>query len=229
MYVRCRILWWTQQLRRPAATVPFIIPAGSCFILGSRTERVYNFLPKKKKKKIIVRFRFYCGILFFLRAFILRGINWPEVCECVWLCSNICTCVHVCLLASDLIVSVVIMFVCHLQINGQDVQDREEAMATLSNDECRNIVLLVARPEMQVRHDPTLALTYCIFWPLNETPTVGLSMLLTNYSPEGFSFTLYLLRVNLSSLGLPPPPLSTATTTPLGSHHWDTSSCFIFM
>lgn len=153
-----------------------------------------------------MRFRFYCGTLFFLRAFILRGINWPEVCECVWLCSNICTCVHVCLLASDLIVSVVIMFVCHLQINGQDVQDREEAMATLSNDECRNIVLLVARPEMQVRHDPTLALTYCIFWPLNETPTVGLSMLLTNYSPEGFSFTLYLLRVNLSSLGLPPPP-----------------------
>lgn len=43
------------------------------------------------------------------------------------------------------------MFVCHLQINGHDVQDREEAMAALSNDECRNIVLLVARPEMQVR------------------------------------------------------------------------------
>ncbi|XP_070829189.1 PDZ domain-containing RING finger protein 4-like isoform X1 [Chaetodon trifascialis] len=37
-----------------------------------------------------------------------------------------------------------------LQINGQDVQDREEAMAALSNDECRNIVLLVARPEMQL-------------------------------------------------------------------------------
>ncbi|KAM3608622.1 uncharacterized protein V6R79_001801 [Siganus canaliculatus] len=37
-----------------------------------------------------------------------------------------------------------------LQINGQDVQDREEAMAVLSNDECRNIVLLVARPEMQL-------------------------------------------------------------------------------
>ncbi|XP_031715321.1 PDZ domain-containing RING finger protein 4 isoform X1 [Anarrhichthys ocellatus] len=37
-----------------------------------------------------------------------------------------------------------------LQINGQDVQDREEAMAALSNDESRNIVLLVARPEMQL-------------------------------------------------------------------------------
>nr|XP_046250053.1 PDZ domain-containing RING finger protein 4-like [Scatophagus argus] len=37
-----------------------------------------------------------------------------------------------------------------LQINGQDIQDREEAMAALSNDECRNIVLLVARPEMQL-------------------------------------------------------------------------------
>uniref|UniRef100_A0A672JLU0 PDZ domain containing ring finger 4 n=1 Tax=Salarias fasciatus TaxID=181472 RepID=A0A672JLU0_SALFA len=37
-----------------------------------------------------------------------------------------------------------------LQINGQDVQDREEAMAALSNDECRNIVLLVARPELQL-------------------------------------------------------------------------------
>ncbi|KAF7666477.1 hypothetical protein LDENG_00107350 [Lucifuga dentata] len=37
-----------------------------------------------------------------------------------------------------------------LQINGQDVQDREEAMAALSNEVWRNIVLLVARPEMQL-------------------------------------------------------------------------------
>ncbi|XP_017261117.1 PDZ domain-containing RING finger protein 4-like [Kryptolebias marmoratus] len=37
-----------------------------------------------------------------------------------------------------------------LQINGQDVQDREEAMAALSSDDCRNIILLVARPEMQL-------------------------------------------------------------------------------
>ncbi|TNN62727.1 PDZ domain-containing RING finger protein 4 [Liparis tanakae] len=36
------------------------------------------------------------------------------------------------------------------EINGQDVQDREEAMAALSNDNSRNIVLLVARPEMQL-------------------------------------------------------------------------------
>uniref|UniRef100_A0A671KG65 PDZ domain-containing protein n=1 Tax=Sinocyclocheilus anshuiensis TaxID=1608454 RepID=A0A671KG65_9TELE len=37
-----------------------------------------------------------------------------------------------------------------LQINGRDVQDRQEAVAVLSSEECRNIVLLVARPEMQV-------------------------------------------------------------------------------
>ncbi|XP_053111798.1 PDZ domain-containing RING finger protein 4 isoform X2 [Hemicordylus capensis] len=37
-----------------------------------------------------------------------------------------------------------------LQINGQDVQNREEAVALLSSDECRKIVLLVARPEMQL-------------------------------------------------------------------------------
>ncbi|KAF4094717.1 hypothetical protein G5714_023795 [Onychostoma macrolepis] len=36
-----------------------------------------------------------------------------------------------------------------LQINGRDVQDRQEAVAVFSNEECRNIVLLVARPEMQ--------------------------------------------------------------------------------
>ncbi|XP_029910599.1 PDZ domain-containing RING finger protein 4 [Myripristis murdjan] len=37
-----------------------------------------------------------------------------------------------------------------LQINGRDVQDREEAVAALSSEDCRNIVLLVARPEMQL-------------------------------------------------------------------------------
>ncbi|XP_007426562.1 PDZ domain-containing RING finger protein 4 [Python bivittatus] len=37
-----------------------------------------------------------------------------------------------------------------LQINGQDVQNREEAVAMLSHDECKKIVLLVARPEMQL-------------------------------------------------------------------------------
>ncbi|EMP39010.1 PDZ domain-containing RING finger protein 4 [Chelonia mydas] len=36
------------------------------------------------------------------------------------------------------------------QINGQDVQNREEAVALLSSDECKKIVLLVARPEMQL-------------------------------------------------------------------------------
>ncbi|XP_073476032.1 PDZ domain-containing RING finger protein 4 isoform X1 [Aquarana catesbeiana] len=35
-----------------------------------------------------------------------------------------------------------------LQINGQDIQNREEAVILLSNDECRKIVLLVARPDI---------------------------------------------------------------------------------
>uniref|UniRef100_A0A4W3J2J7 PDZ domain containing ring finger 4 n=1 Tax=Callorhinchus milii TaxID=7868 RepID=A0A4W3J2J7_CALMI len=37
-----------------------------------------------------------------------------------------------------------------IQINGRDVQDREEAVALLSSEESRNILLLVARPEMQL-------------------------------------------------------------------------------
>ncbi|KAI4898421.1 hypothetical protein NFI96_031807 [Prochilodus magdalenae] len=37
-----------------------------------------------------------------------------------------------------------------LQINGRDVQDREEAVALLSNEDTRNIVLLVTRPEAQM-------------------------------------------------------------------------------
>ncbi|KAM8974438.1 PDZ domain-containing RING finger protein 4 isoform 2-T2 [Pelodytes ibericus] len=35
-----------------------------------------------------------------------------------------------------------------LQINGQDIQNREEAVALLSSDECKKIVLLVARPDI---------------------------------------------------------------------------------
>ncbi|XP_041967096.1 PDZ domain-containing RING finger protein 4-like isoform X2 [Alosa sapidissima] len=37
-----------------------------------------------------------------------------------------------------------------LQINGQDVQDREEAVVALSSEDSRSIVLLVARPELQL-------------------------------------------------------------------------------
>ncbi|KAL7857874.1 hypothetical protein AOLI_G00179760 [Acnodon oligacanthus] len=37
-----------------------------------------------------------------------------------------------------------------LQINGCDVQDREEAVALLSNEDTKNIVLLVTRPEAQM-------------------------------------------------------------------------------
>uniref|UniRef100_A0A8D0CHT7 PDZ domain containing ring finger 4 n=1 Tax=Scleropages formosus TaxID=113540 RepID=A0A8D0CHT7_SCLFO len=37
-----------------------------------------------------------------------------------------------------------------VQINGRDVQNREEAVAALSNEDCRSLVLLVARPEIQL-------------------------------------------------------------------------------
>uniref|UniRef100_A0A8C8GGD3 PDZ domain-containing protein n=1 Tax=Oncorhynchus tshawytscha TaxID=74940 RepID=A0A8C8GGD3_ONCTS len=37
-----------------------------------------------------------------------------------------------------------------LQINGQDVQDRKEAVAVLSSEDTRKFVLLVARPEIQL-------------------------------------------------------------------------------
>ncbi|XP_061773030.1 PDZ domain-containing RING finger protein 4-like [Nerophis ophidion] len=37
-----------------------------------------------------------------------------------------------------------------LQINGRDVQEREAAMAALSKEDCRSILLLVARPEIQL-------------------------------------------------------------------------------
>ena len=34
------------------------------------------------------------------------------------------------------------------------MQDREEAVAVLSSEDCRNIMLLVARPELQVGNSP---------------------------------------------------------------------------
>lgn len=37
-----------------------------------------------------------------------------------------------------------------LQINGEDIQNREEAVALLSSDECKRIVLLIARPDLQL-------------------------------------------------------------------------------
>lgn len=47
------------------------------------------------------------------------------------------------------------------QINGQDVQDRVEAVAALSSEDSRNIVLLVARPELQVGNSSLPALKLC--------------------------------------------------------------------
>ncbi|XP_062239007.1 PDZ domain-containing RING finger protein 4 [Platichthys flesus] len=40
-----------------------------------------------------------------------------------------------------------------LQINGCEVQDREKAVAMLSNEEARSIVLLVTRPEIQLEEE----------------------------------------------------------------------------
>lgn len=40
-----------------------------------------------------------------------------------------------------------------IQINGVEVQNREEAVALLTSEENQNVCLLVARPEIQVhRH-----------------------------------------------------------------------------
>ena len=40
------------------------------------------------------------------------------------------------------------------QINGCDVQDRQEAVALLSNEDTKNMVLFVTRPEVQVSYQP---------------------------------------------------------------------------
>uniref|UniRef100_A0A8C6Q2S2 PDZ domain containing ring finger 4 n=1 Tax=Nothobranchius furzeri TaxID=105023 RepID=A0A8C6Q2S2_NOTFU len=74
-----------------------------------------------------------------------------------------------------------------LQINGQDVLDREEAMAALSGDDCRNIILLVARPEIQVR--------------IKNSTLVYLTHTSTHDSSHGFSLAESWLRANLSILG----------------------------
>lgn len=45
-----------------------------------------------------------------------------------------------------------------VQINGCEVQDREKAVALLSSEDIRSIILLVTRPEIQVNtHTPTQA------------------------------------------------------------------------
>ncbi|EGW11690.1 PDZ domain-containing RING finger protein 4 [Cricetulus griseus] len=36
------------------------------------------------------------------------------------------------------------------EINGEDIQNREEAVALLSSEECKSVVLLIARPDMQL-------------------------------------------------------------------------------
>lgn len=38
-----------------------------------------------------------------------------------------------------------------LQINGVDIQDREEAVAILTREDSTNVSLLLARPEIEVR------------------------------------------------------------------------------
>lgn len=56
----------------------------------------------------------------------------------------------------------------HLQINGQDVQNRQEAVAALSSDECTSIVLLVARPETQVRDARTASESNPVWAPRRD-------------------------------------------------------------
>lgn len=38
----------------------------------------------------------------------------------------------------------------HVQINGCEVEDRRKAVALLSSEDTKSIILLVTRPEMQV-------------------------------------------------------------------------------
>lgn len=40
------------------------------------------------------------------------------------------------------------------QINGVDIQNREEAVAILTREDSTNIFLLLARPEIEVRTSP---------------------------------------------------------------------------
>lgn len=44
-----------------------------------------------------------------------------------------------------------LMCIC-VQINGVDVQNREEAVAILTREDSTNISLLLARPDIEVRH-----------------------------------------------------------------------------
>lgn len=41
------------------------------------------------------------------------------------------------------------------QINGIEIQNREDAVALLTSEENQNVCLLVARPEIQVTHSTT--------------------------------------------------------------------------
>lgn len=44
-----------------------------------------------------------------------------------------------------------VLFFSLCQINGVDVQDREEAVAILTREDSTNVSLLLARPEIEVR------------------------------------------------------------------------------
>lgn len=57
---------------------------------------------------------------------------------------------------SSLLLTRPFILVSDVQINGCEVQDREKAVALLSSEEARSIILLVTRPEIQVNtHTPT--------------------------------------------------------------------------
>lgn len=51
----------------------------------------------------------------------------------------------------DIQATVQVVHVSVIQINGIEVQNREEAVALLTSEENQNVCLLVARPEIQVR------------------------------------------------------------------------------
>lgn len=61
------------------------------------------------------------------------------------------------------------------QINGVDIQDREEAVAILTREDSTNVSLLLARPEIEVRK-----LDMDSFGQLNTNPKIRLPVFFTS-------------------------------------------------
>ena len=65
-----------------------------CWVLLHIREHHRVFTISPGRKGIIVQCHFYCGTLFFLRAFVLDRKKFASVCVCLCLCSNMFSCVN---------------------------------------------------------------------------------------------------------------------------------------